>query len=115
MVVPRAATEDTEVAGCPISAGETVLAMLGSANTDEGFLPDAHEVRWDRSRNPHLAFGGGIHRCLGSHLARLELQIALREWHARIPHYGIKPGVDLVHTAGVRSLESFPMILGVSS
>jgi cytochrome P450 len=115
MMVPRVATQDTELAGCPISAGETVLAMIGSANTDEQHCPDAHEVRWNRPKNSHIAFGGGVHRCLGSHLARLELRVALREWHARIPDYAIDPGAELVHTAGVRSLETFPMILGVSS
>lgn len=112
MVVPRVATQDTVIAGCPVHAGDTVLVMLGSANTDETHSPDAQQVRWNRSRNPHLAFGGGIHRCLGSHLARLELRIALREWHRRIPHYEFAAGAELVHTAGVRSLESFPMVLG---
>jgi cytochrome P450 len=47
------------------------------------------EVRFDREVNRHLAFGGGVHRCLGSHLARRELRIALREWHRRIPDYGL--------------------------
>jgi cytochrome P450 len=114
MIVPRVASHDTTIAGCPVSAGDSILVMLGSANTDETRAPDANQVRWNRSRNPHLAFGGGVHRCLGSHLARLELRVALGEWHARIPQYGFKPGVELKHTAGVRSLESFPMILGVS-
>ena len=110
-VVSRVATEDTEIAGCPVQAGEQVLALLGSANTDEAELPDAGDVRWNRDVNRHLAFGGGIHRCLGSHLARLELRVALREWHARIPDYRVAPGADLAYAAGVRSLETFPMIL----
>ena len=65
-------------------------------------------MRWDRDVNRHLAFGGGVHRCLGSHLARLELRVALREWHRRIPDYCIAPGAELVYTAGIRTLESFP-------
>ena len=67
---------------------------------------------FDRDANRHLAFGGGIHRCLGSHLARLELRVALREWHRRIPDYRVKPGVELEFTPGIRSLDRFPMLLG---
>jgi cytochrome P450 len=69
-------------------------------------------VRFDRDVNRHLAFGGGIHRCLGSHLARLELHVALREWHARIPEYRVKPGANLEYTPGIRTLGAFPMVLG---
>ena len=115
VMVARIATRDTEVAGCPIAAGEHVVTVLGSANTDEADVDDAHVVRWDRDVNKHLAFGGGIHRCLGSHLARLELRVAVREWHARIPDYRITPGVELAYTPGIRSLDSFPMQLGVST
>ena len=111
MGVARVATRDVEVGGCPVSAGEQVMAILGSANLDDAEVPDAGEVRWDREANRHLAFGGGIHRCLGSHLARVELRVALREWHRRIPDYCIKPGVELDYTPGIRTLESFPMLL----
>ena len=115
MVVGRTATEATEISGCPVDAGEQVLLIIGSANTDDEAIEDAQEVQWDRTPNRHMAFGAGIHRCLGSHLARLELLVALREWHARIPHYQVKPGVALEFTPGIRSLETFPMVLGVSS
>ncbi len=91
------------------------MALLGAANIDEAEFPDAVHVRLDREANRHLAFGGGIHRCLGSHLARLELRVALREWHRRIPDYRVKPGVDLDFTAGIRTLDSFPMLLGPAS
>jgi cytochrome P450 len=111
MAVARVATRDAEVEGCPISAGEHVMAIIGAANVDESEVPDAGAVRWDRDVNRHLAFGGGIHRCLGSHLARLELRVALREWHRRIPDYGVRPGAELVYTAGIRTLETFPMVL----
>jgi cytochrome P450 len=111
MAVARAASRDTELAGCPIYKGDDVLVLLGSANTDDSKLPDAGEVRFDRTNKRHLAFGGGVHRCLGSHLARIELQTALRVWHARIPDYCIKPGVDLEFTPGVRAVPSFPMVL----
>ncbi|HZU80558.1 MAG TPA: cytochrome P450 [Acidimicrobiales bacterium] len=109
MGVARVATRDTEISGCPVHQGDNVMVMLGSANTDEDEFPDADEVVLDREANRHLAFGGGVHRCLGSHLARLELRVALREWHARIPDYEIAPGAELVFTPGVRAADSFPM------
>jgi cytochrome P450 len=107
----RVATADTEIEGFAVSEGEQVMALLGAANVDEAEFENANELVWDREVNRHLAFGGGIHRCLGSHLARLELRVALREWHRRIPDYGIKPGVELVYTPGIRTLDTFPMLL----
>jgi cytochrome P450 len=85
------------------------MIMLGSANTDEAEFPDADVVRFDREVNRHIAFGGGIHRCLGSHLARMELRVALREWHRRIPEYSVAPDHTLVYTPSIRSIEHFPM------
>jgi cytochrome P450 len=108
----RVATRDAEVQGFTIDEGEPVMALLGAANVDGAEFPDAGGLRWDREVNRHLAFGGGIHRCLGSHLARLELRVALREWHRRIPDYRVKPGTELTYTAGIRTLDTFPMLLG---
>jgi cytochrome P450 len=105
------ATRDTEVVGEPVVQGEQVMVLLGAANLDDRETPDAGELRWDREANRHLAFGGGVHRCLGSHLARIELRVALREWHRRIPDYRVKPGVLLDYTPGIRALDSFPMVL----
>jgi cytochrome P450 len=87
MAVSRVATRDTEVGGCPVAAGEPVMALLGAANLDDAEFQEAGDVRFDRDVNRHLAFGGGIHRCLGSHLARLELRVAVREWHRRLPEF----------------------------
>lgn len=111
MGVVRMTTQDTELGGCPVAAGQQVTLLLGSANTDDVELGDGGVVRFDREANRHLAFGGGVHRCLGSHLARLELRVALREWHRRHPDYAIKPGVELTYTPGIRALDSFPMVL----
>jgi len=109
MGVARVAVEETELAGCPIHAGDQVMIMIGSANTDEAEFPDADVVRFDREVNRHIAFGGGIHRCLGSNLARLELRVALREWHKRISDYEVEPDHTLVYTAGIRSIDHFPL------
>lgn len=111
MGIVRAALADSEIAGCPVKQGDHVIALLGSANTDEQYFDAADEVRFDREVNRHIAFGGGVHRCLGSHLARLELRIALREWHRRIPDYSVPEGHELVYTGGIRSIEHFPMVL----
>jgi len=109
MGIARVAVADTELGGCEIHEGDQIMVMIGSANTDEAEFPDGDVVRFDREVNPHIAFGGGIHRCLGSHLARMELRVALREWHRRIPEYGIEPGHTLVYTPGIRSIDTFPM------
>ena len=108
-VVARVALEDTEVDGCPVRKGDNVMVLLGSVNTDEADLPDAHDVRFDREVNRHWAFGSGVHRCLGSHPARQELRVALREWHRRIPDYELLAGHTLVYTPAIRSIDHFPM------
>jgi cytochrome P450 len=110
MGVARVATADTTLAGCPVHKGDTVSPVLLSANTDEAEFEQADVVRFDRETNRHLAFGGGVHRCLGSHLARQELRIALGEWHRRIPHYEVEGGIELDYTPAIRSIEHFPMV-----
>jgi cytochrome P450 len=107
--VPRVVTQDVEYEGCPIPAGEQVMLLIGSANTDDTAHPGADTVDLRRNPNPHLAFGGGVHRCLGSHLARVELRVALREFHRRIPDYWLKPGTVLDYTPGLRSLLTLPI------
>jgi cytochrome P450 len=107
--VPRIAVAPTELGGCPVRPGEIVYVSFGSANTDEADLPDADNVRFDRKPNRHLAFGGGIHHCLGSHLAKLQIGAAMREWHRRIPDYEIPPGTELRYTPGLRSIEHLPL------
>lgn len=108
--VARTATGDIELDGCPIPKGSSVGVSIGAANIDEEALPDAFTVDFERSPNKHLAFGGGVHRCLGSHLARMELRIALREWHRRIPEYSIVPGTELIYQAGLRQIDKLPLV-----
>jgi cytochrome P450 len=110
--VPRMAT----ASACPVAghteipAGSFVLVNVGAANVDPAEYPDAMEVRFDRDVNRHLTFGGGVHRCLGSHLARRELRVTLREWHRRIPDYGLKPGIELQYAPGLRLVENLELV-----
>ncbi|MHB8665590.1 MAG: cytochrome P450 [Acidimicrobiales bacterium] len=107
---PRMATEDVEIAGCPVPAGSIIQVSYGAANVDPCEFADGLEVRFDRDVNRHVAFGAGVHRCLGSHLARRELRITLREWHARIPDYAIKPGHEkLEYPPGLRYVKDLTL------
>jgi cytochrome P450 len=107
--VPRVATRDVEVAGTTIAAGQAVTCLLASANTDGAEFPEPEEIDFTRSGNRHLAFGGGVHRCLGSHLARLEMRVALEEFHRRVPAYVVTEGETPVYAMGIRSLEYLPL------
>jgi cytochrome P450 len=107
--VPRVLGEDVEIDGCPMKEGEHVMLVLGCANTDTANHAGVDSVDLLRNPNPHLAFGGGVHRCLGSHLARVELRVAMREWHKRIPKYELVPGTVLEYTEGLRSLHHLPL------
>jgi len=111
--VPRMAKEAYEVCGVVIPAGTMVNVNLGAANVDAAAFPDAFDVRLDREVNRHIAFGGGVHRCLGSHLARRELRVTLREWHRRIPEYSIKPGHEhLEYPPGLRHVKDLTLVWG---
>lgn len=81
----RTAKEDTEVAGVPLRAGEKIAALLGAANRDPAAFDDADRFVVDRSPNAHIAFGAGIHFCLGAPLARLELGVTVPRLLERFP------------------------------
>lgn len=83
----RKATRDANFHGCPIKAGDMAAFPLSAAGRDEQAYPDAQRVDLDRKVTRHLSFGGGPHRCLGSHLARQELNVVLEAWHKAIPEY----------------------------
>ncbi len=107
MGVPRVATRDAELPdGRTVAAGTAVVVSYGAANVDPDAWDESFDVRFDRESNPHIAFGGGVHRCLGSHLARRELRVTLREWHRRIPEYRITPGHEqLEYPPGLRHVK----------
>jgi cytochrome P450 len=98
----RWAREDADVGGLPVDAGHLVMVNISAANLDPAEYGDPMEVRFDRDVNRHLAFGGGVHRCLGSHLARRELRVALREWHRRIPEYSLSTGYEVRYQPPLR-------------
>ena len=81
----RTTTQEMEIAGRSLDAGERVVLLLGSANRDPAQFDDADTLRIDRSPNQHVAFGGGIHFCLGAPLARIEARIALPILAQRFP------------------------------
>jgi cytochrome P450 len=110
IVIPaRKVMKDIEIQGCPMKAGDMVNIPLNAATRDEAAFEDAKTVDIERSPNNHIAFGAGPHRCLGSHLARRELRIALEEWHKRIPNYRLVPGSELIETGGQMGLTSLPL------
>ena len=82
---------DHEFSGCPIKPGNMVLLSFPAANRDPAMFPDADKVVIDRKENRHAAFGLGIHRCVGSNLARMEMTVAIEEWLKRIPDFGLDP------------------------
>jgi cytochrome P450 len=108
----RQVVSDTEVAGCPVHAGDQTLVTFPAANHDPAAFPDAHEFLIDREHNRHVAFGLGIHRCLGSNLARLELTVALQEWIRAFPGYGLHPDRPTTWANGqVRGPRTIPVRL----
>jgi cytochrome P450 len=91
-------------------AGDMVFLPLAAANRDPREFPDADQVLIDREDNHHIAFGAGPHRCLGSHLARLELNVALTEWHKRVPRYRLDPAVPIREHGGQIGLDNLPLV-----
>jgi len=113
--VPRVAKQDVTLHGVEIKQGSVVNFLLGAANTDGAHFEDAALVDFGRARNIHVAFGAGPHRCLGSHLARMEMRVALEEWHRRIPDYAIKPGETPRYSLGIREVMYLPLVWNAPS
>jgi cytochrome P450 len=111
----RVATADTSLEGCPIHKGDPVAVMLATENFDPDQFPDPTTVDLHRQPNSHASFSEGVHRCLGSHLARLELRVALREWHRRIPHYRLAEGFEIEYTPALRGIPHLALAFPTSS
>lgn len=99
VTMARIAKEDTEIAGCPVAKGDRVLLSFPAANRDPQVFENAEQVIIDRERNRHVAFGAGIHRCAGSNLARMEMQVAIEEFLRMIPEFELSDP-DAVTWAG---------------
>jgi cytochrome P450 len=93
VTMARKIKNDTVLGGCPYRAGEMVLLPFPAANRDPRFVADPDKIVIDRRENRHAAFGLGIHRCIGSNLARMELKVALEEWLRRIPDFALDGAV----------------------
>ena len=92
--VPRITTEDVEVCGVPIPAGSPVMICMATANRDPERYDHPDEIDLDQSDRGQLTFGGGVHRCLGSHLARRELRLVIEEFHRRRSRSTTLPPAD---------------------
>jgi cytochrome P450 len=101
---------DTDFEGLSMERGDIVWLGIGSANRDPRKFERPEEFIPGRAGgHQHLAFGAGPHRCLGMHLARHELAVVVREWHARIPDYRIAPGTRLEERGFQLTLRSLPL------
>jgi cytochrome P450 len=111
--ITRLAVRDTEISGVPVPAGSTVMLMLAAANRDEARWPDPELFDIARPSKPHISFGQGPHICIGMHLARIEMRVALNLLLDRLPSLRLDPSGD-PHIRGqvFRSPTSLPVLFG---
>ncbi len=110
VTMARLVAQDVEIGGCPMKQDDWVLLSFPSANRDPDQFDDAGSFVVDRARNRHAAFGLGIHRCIGSNLARMELKVAIQEWLARVPHFELSDPAAVRWSAGqVRGPRQLPV------
>ncbi|MFZ0668306.1 MAG: cytochrome P450 [Acidimicrobiales bacterium] len=108
--IARTITQETELGGCPLGPGDRVLLGLGAANRDPAKFDRPDEVVLDRSPNQHFVFSAGPHRCVGSHLAKLEVRITLEEVLDRFQEFTVDDPSRLFYTGGeVRGLFVAPI------
>ncbi|MEL6985207.1 MAG: cytochrome P450, partial [Actinomycetota bacterium] len=112
VTMARKIVADTEVAGCPVHAGDQMLLTFPAANHDPEAFENPEEFQIDRAKNRHVAFGLGIHRCLGSNLARLEVLVAIQEWIRAFPDYELDPDGETTWANGqIRGPRNIPVLL----
>ncbi len=114
LTITRVATRDTELGGVPIPAGSSVMPVLGAANRQDDRYPDPDRFDVFRSARAHIGFGHGVHVCLGMHLARLEMRVALNLLFDRLRNLRLDPDGDDPHIRGqvFRSPTSLPVLFG---
>jgi cytochrome P450 len=108
VTMARLVAKATDFHGCPMDEGDWILLPFPAANRDPAVFDRADEVVIDRQENRHAAFGLGIHRCIGSNLARLELRVAVEEFVARIPEFEL--GGEVTWSVGqIRGPRQLPL------
>jgi cytochrome P450 len=113
VTMAREVMKETVISGCPVKPGNMVLLSFPAANRDPAMFPDADKVVIDRKENRHAAFGLGIHRCVGSNLARMEMTVAIEEWLKRIPEFRLDPAGKVAWSEGtVRGPRQLPVLFG---
>ncbi len=113
VTMARLVKEDMHWRGADMKAEDWILLSFPAANRDPAQFDRADEIVIDREVNRHAAFGLGIHRCLGSHLARMELRIALEVWLARIPEFSLAdPGAVRWSAGQIRGPRTMPLRIG---
>jgi cytochrome P450 len=113
VTMAREVVKDTYIGNCPIKKGEMVLLSFPAANRDPSVFPEANRVILDRTPNRHATFGLGIHRCIGSNLARMEITVAVEEWLRQIPNFSLAPGNAVTWSRGqIRGPRTLPLLLG---
>ena len=113
VTMAREVMKETTVSGCPVKPGNMVLLSFPAANRDPAMFPEADKVVIDRKENRHAAFGLGIHRCVGSNLARMEMTVAIEEWLKRIPDFRLDPAGKVSWSEGtVRGPRQLPVLFG---
>jgi cytochrome P450 len=111
VTMAREVVKEISINGCPFTPGEMVLLSFPAANRDPAVFAEADRVLIDRKENRHAAFGLGIHRCIGSNLARMEIKVALQEWFARIPEFRLDPSAKVTWSEGtVRGPRRLPVL-----
>ncbi|HET6774933.1 MAG TPA: cytochrome P450 [Acidimicrobiales bacterium] len=112
VTMARLVREDMDWNGCPMKADDWILLSFPAANRDPEVFADADRVMIDREVNRHAAFGLGIHRCLGSHLARMELRVALEAWLDRFPRFSLADPAAVTWSPGqVRGPRRLPIAI----
>jgi cytochrome P450 len=110
VTMARYVAEDVEFNGCPMKRGDKVLMAFPAGNRDPEMFEDPDEFRIDRLKNRHFAFGSGIHRCLGSNLARMELSVAIETFLERVPTFELADADAVTWTGGqVRGPRRLPI------
>jgi cytochrome P450 len=107
----RYLTKDFELDGVLLKKGDRFTSFLPACNYDPEVWDNPREIDFKRVKKPILTFTGGIHSCMGGHLARLEFRIGLNEWLKRIPKFSLKPGAQITYApGGVVGPESVPLV-----